>query len=131
MADYDIAPSQLTAQIGFFPTSSWGLSDSDFDEIIIDGQVYPVFNWIQAIWNTTSFVGTPQLVVSNGQKNVAGQLIGNLVVFGWSGETKPFKARFILSSAVDRFGNTITSTPINVASPANSLTKVMAYGGQY
>jgi hypothetical protein len=131
MADYDIAQTQLTAQIGFFPSSSWELRDSDFDETIIDGQVYPVFNWIQAIWNTTSFVGTPQLVVSNGQKNVAGQLIGNLVVFGWSGETKPFKARFILSSAVDRFGNTITSTPINASSPADSLTMVMAYGGQY
>jgi hypothetical protein len=127
MSAYDIGVPQPTFDIGFFPSSSWGLTSASFGNLQL-----PTFNWIQAFWASNLGAGvTPQLVVSMGHKTDAGVLIGNLVRFSYSGERVPMKGKIILSSGFDRFGNAITSTPINSGAPTTSLTQVIAFGGQY
>lgn len=124
MSSYDIDTSQPTFGIGFFPSSSWELTQSDFG----NSRLW-TFNWLQAFWDTNDFAETPQLVVAINSD--AGDLIANLVRFSYSGERIPIKGKVILASGTDRRGNSISSTPINAGSPTDSLSQVIAYGGQY
>ena len=122
MAEYDIGTDALTKEVGFFPTSSWEITDADYNKNIA------TFNWVQAFWDTNDYAGAsnPQLVFSTGNNSVA-----SVVTFAFSGERVPFKSKVLLASGTDRRGNVVSSTAINPASPTDSLTKVIVYGGQY
>lgn len=128
MAQYDIAQNQATFDIGFFPTSTWQLTEANYGVLTL-----PTFNWVQAFWDTTDLGASiqPALVVSMGHTDSDSNLICNYVPFAYSGERVPIKGKIIVASGVDRFGNAITATPIDAGSPTDSLILVMAHGGQY
>lgn len=120
MTAYDIATNELTKDIGFFPTSTWELTDTDY------GKSIATFNWVQAFWDSSYTGMQPHLVFSTGNDSVA-----SVVYFAYSGERIPFKSKVLLQTGTDRRNQTVTSTPIDAGSPTDSLSKVVVYGGQY
>jgi hypothetical protein len=126
MAVQDISIQVPNYEVPYFPSYSWGLTNSDFDV----KNLY-TFNWIQAFWDSNDLGVDPILVVSNGDTDSSGNLIVSAIQFAFSGQMINFKGKMILSSGDDRRGVTVTSLPINAAAPTTSFLKVIAYGGNY
>jgi hypothetical protein len=128
-SNFRIAYTVPNPEMPFFPSYSWELTEADYGVYLDLGMT----NWVQAFWNSTSLTGVlPTLVFSTGNR-VAGSttLIASQVCFPFSGALMPFKGQILLESGVDVRGNTVTGTPINPASPTDSLSKVVVYGGNY
>jgi hypothetical protein len=122
----DIAITARNNEVPFFPSSSWELTNADFGS-----QRLYTFNWIQAFWDSNDLEEEPVLVISNGDLDDNGDLIANAIQFAFSGERINVKGKIILATGTDRRGVTVTSLPINAASPNDSFSKVIAYGGNY
>lgn len=126
MSDFDIGNNVINTQVPFFPSYTWELTESDFGNV----QLW-TFNWVQAFWDVTNFVGTPNLVVSTGERSASGNIIASLIRFAYSGQSIPIKGKIILATGTDRRGNTVTSIPIDAGSPTDSFSQVIVYGGNY
>lgn len=118
-------------ELPYFSSSTWNLKNTDFlngaEPILLNNNL-PVFNWIQAFFDSTLAV-IPYLAIWSGAINPAtGLPIVNKVRFAYSGERVNIKGVAILTSGTDVRGDTVTSTPIG-ATLTTDLLEVIAQGG--
>jgi hypothetical protein len=118
----DIDPNATNDSNPLQSSLSWQITPDMYDTT--DPNLTPPFSWIKAFFDPAAFVGIPGVVV----QNVADSSIASFVPFAWRGEPVFFKGCKILSSGVDRFGRTITSTLIG-EDPTTELTALWVEGG--
>lgn len=118
-------------ELPYFSSSSWNLKNTDFlngSLPILSNNKLPVFNWIQAFFDSTLAVVPYLAIWSGATDSTTGLPIVNKVRFAYSGDKVEVKGVAILTSGTDLRGDTVTSTPIG-ATLTTDLLEVIAWGG--
>lgn len=111
-------------ELPFFPNFTYDLLEADKGV-----ETLPAFNWIQAFFDSTQFVGNPKLVVLSGFEEDGTTKIYSEISFAYSGEMKNIKGKGIVDAATNIRDQSISSDVIGVSDPVTMITKVTVYGG--
>jgi hypothetical protein len=128
-----LSVNQNNGSVPFFPSYTWNYLNADiFTSATQKNQFLLTFSWIQAFFDPTAITVIPQLAIWSGHYLPDGITpLLNGVRFGYSGERINIKGNALFATGTNVRGQTVISTPINAASPSDSLSQVIAYGGMY
>jgi hypothetical protein len=118
----DINQSANNLTVPFFPSASWYVTEFINPATIAPQNIVgPYFSYIQAFFG--GGVTDATIAVYSGVNADDGTPIVNPVRFAYSGETKQFKGSILLTTGVDRNGQTVTPETFG------DFSQIIAYGG--